>query len=83
LREARPRDINDAETHAVRLETYSIADRQRTRGRNEQTINHLTGIKPQTSENNGEQDLAESLTTELNGFKRELGSLIKEIKKFM
>ncbi|XP_033739054.1 uncharacterized protein LOC117326415 [Pecten maximus] len=73
LKESRPRDINEAEIQAVRLETHRLADKQRSRP----TRTVCSTTADSTQKPTCETDSTASL---LQGFKDELSSLTKEIK---
>ncbi|XP_069109431.1 probable basic-leucine zipper transcription factor E [Argopecten irradians] len=83
LREACPRSINEAETLAVRLETYRLADNHR--GRQTRSVDvratETSNVSSKTSaENNEVSSKTPSNSSEIDSLKNELKSLTKEIK---
>lgn len=85
LREAQVKDIAEAEILALRLETYRVADRQRTntsryRGYHVNEVSpHVESTAGSSTQNNGhQQDLVKSV---LDGFRHEFKSLSNDIKQ--
>lgn len=70
LREAKPRDINEAEILAIRLETYRLADAQRVRTAHEITSNEIDPISSLKQDNQNLRKDLQSLTQEIRALTR-------------
>lgn len=84
LREARPKDINEAEIVAIRLETHRLADRQENELVNKfhahQTNTTVAPVQIQPKTITSQNEQCDNLAKELSSFKKEIGYLAKEIR---
>ena len=75
IREAHPKDIDEAEAQAIRLETHRLADRQRCSNRPVRAINEK---QPDQSSHS---DTLNLIRDEFSQVRKDIGSLTNEIRK--
>ena len=75
IREAHPKDIDEAEAQAIRLKTHRLADRQRCSNRPVRAINEK---QPDQSSHS---DTLNLIRDEFSQVRKDIGSLTNEIRK--
>lgn len=75
IREAHPKDIDEAEAQAIRLETHRLADRHRCSNRS------IRAVNDKQSDQSSNPDTLDLIRNEFTQVRKDIGSLTNEIRK--